>query len=125
MNVVLTRLRSICMRFPEASERLSHGTPSWFAGKGKMFATYSYESHGSDMVACWFAAPPGAQEALTARSPDRFFRPPYVGHRGWLAVDLRRAVDWEELERFLEEAYRQVAARRLVRLLDAEGGGAG
>lgn len=71
------------------------------------------------MIACWFAAPPGAQEALIERNPDVYFRPPYVGHRGWLAVDLRGNVDWQELEGFIEEAYRQVASKRLVTLLDS------
>ena len=119
MTDSLENLRQICLRLPEAVEKISHGAPCWFAGTGKMFATYSHLSHGSDMIACWFAAPAGAQAALIERSPEKYFRPPYVGHRGWLGADLGGQVDWEELEGFIEEAYRQVAAKRLVALLDA------
>jgi hypothetical protein len=31
--------------------------------------------------------------------PERFFRPPYVGHRGWIGVDLAVDPDWDEVRR--------------------------
>jgi hypothetical protein len=64
------------------------------------------------------AAPPGAQEELVDLEPDRFFRPPYVGHRGWLGVRLDRDVDWDEIAGIVEDAYRQVAPKTLVQQLD-------
>ena len=61
----------------------------------------------------------GAQEILVSAASDRFFRPPYVGHRGWLGVYLDvPETDWEELDAILERAYRQVAPRSSIAELD-------
>jgi hypothetical protein len=106
----LDRLRQLCLRLPDVTERLSHGEPAWFAG-GKLFATLA-DHHHDDRLSLWCAAPLGAREALVAAAPERFFRPPYVGHRGWLGVYLDvEEVDWEELAAILEDAFRQVARR--------------
>ena len=66
------------------------------------------------------AAPPGAQEALTAAEPDTFFRPPYVGHRGWLGIRLDGDIDWDELGELLTDAYRVIAPKSLAARLDEE-----
>lgn len=116
----LVRLREICLSFPETTERLSHGEPTWFVRDKKVFVTYA-DHHHDDRLGFWCAAPPGAQEALVSASPDRFFRPPYVGHRGWLGVYLDVPVDWDEVAVLVEDAYRMIAPKPLVALLD-EGG---
>jgi hypothetical protein len=113
----LPRLREICLSFPESTERLSHGEPTWFVREKKVFVTYA-DHHHDDRLGFWCAAPPGAQEELVATAPDRFFRPPYVGHRGWLGVYLDVAVDWDEVAVFVEDAYRMIAPKSLVALLD-------
>ncbi|AXB45473.1 MmcQ/YjbR family DNA-binding protein [Amycolatopsis albispora] len=92
----LEKLRRICLALPETTERLSHGEPTWFVRGKKVFVTYS-DHHHDDRVGFWFAAPPGVQEELVETEPERFFRPPYVGHRGWLGVYLDVEVDWTEL----------------------------
>ncbi len=94
-----------------ATERLSHGEATWFARNGRSFATAA-DRHHDDRRALWLAAPSGAQEVLVAAAPERFFRPPYVGHRGWLGVYLDVAVDWDELERLIGDAHAVVAERR-------------
>jgi hypothetical protein len=66
----------------------------------------------------WCATPPGVQDELIATESDRFFRPPYVGTRGWVGVRLDGDVDWAEIVAVLEEAYRAVASKRLVAVLD-------
>lgn len=112
------RLRRLCLSLPGVSERLSHGEPAWFAG-AKLFATTA-DHHHDDRLGLWCAAPMGAQEMLVSAAPDRFFRPPYVGHRGWLGVYLDAdEVDWEELAQILEDAFREVAPKRLRAELDA------
>jgi hypothetical protein len=113
----LAKLRGICLSFPEATERLSHGEPTWFVGDKKVFVTYA-DHHHDDRVGFWCAAPPGVQEAKIASAPDRFFRPPYVGHRGWLGVYLDVPVDWAEVEELVEDAYRMIAPKRLLDRLD-------
>ena len=60
------------------------------------------------------AAPPRNQELLVAANADRFFRPPYVGHRGWLGVSLNTGVDWDELEGIVEDAFASVAPKSLL-----------
>lgn len=66
----------------------------------------------------WCAAGPGVQEELVSSEPDRFFRPPYVGGRGWIGVRLDGDVDWAEVRAMCTEAYRTVAPKRLVAALD-------
>jgi hypothetical protein len=113
----LVRLREICLSFPESTERLSHGEPTWFVRDKKVFVTYA-DHHHDDRLGFWCAAPPGAQEEFLATAPERFFRPPYVGHRGWLGVYLDIPVDWDEVAILVEDAYRMIAPKSLVARLD-------
>ncbi|GAB3436120.1 MmcQ/YjbR family DNA-binding protein [Actinophytocola sediminis] len=115
----LSRLRALCLALPEATERLSHGEPTWFVRRA--FVSYANHHH-DDRLAFWCAAPPGVQEEMVATDQERFFRPPYVGHRGWLGVYLDVAVDWVEIGEIVTEAYRTVAPRTLVARLDAQAG---
>lgn len=114
----LDTLRRLCLALPEVTERLSHGEPTWFVRGKQTFVMYA-DHHHDDRLAFWCAAPDGMQEALIATDPDRFFRPPYVGTRGWLGVWLDVPVDWEEIAGLVEDAYRVVAPTRLVAQLDA------
>jgi hypothetical protein len=111
----LDRLRAICLALPEVTEKISHGEPTWFVRK--TFVTFA-DHHHDDRLAFWCAAPPGAQEALVAAEPERYFRPPYVGGRGWLGVWLDVPVDWAEITKIVRDAYRTVAPRKLVAQLD-------
>jgi hypothetical protein len=115
MTDPLPRLRSLCLALPEVTEKLSHGEPTWFVRR--TFVMYANHHH-DDRLAFWCAAPPGAQEELVATDPERFFRPPYVGHRGWLGVYLDVEVDWAEIGEIVLDAYRTVAPRKLVAQLD-------
>jgi hypothetical protein len=111
----IDQLRRIALALPGVSEKLSHGEPSFFcdAGRAKQFVMLDNHHHGADHLAFWCAAPPGAQEQLIAENPDQFFRPPYVGHRGWLGVRIDRDPDWDEIAEIVRDAYRQVAPKRL------------
>ncbi len=88
--------------------------------RGKQTFVMYANHHHDDRLGFWCAAPDGAQRAMVASEPDRFFRPPYVGHRGWLGVYLDVAVDWEELGDILEDAHRMIAPKKLVAQLDGE-----
>lgn len=116
----LARVRKICLALPEVTERLSHGAPTFFAGK-KSMVMFLDDHHGDGRLALWVAAPPGVQEEMVRLEPDRFFRPPYVGPRGWLGVRLDERPDWDEIGDIVEEAYRTVAIKRLVTQLEAQG----
>jgi hypothetical protein len=105
----LDRIRTICLGFPEVTERLSHGTPTWFVRGRKAFVQlWEHGHHNDDFPHLWCAAPAGAQAELVQVAPDRFFRPPYVGHRGWVGVRLDGAVDWTEVAEVCTDAYRAV-----------------
>ncbi len=113
----LDRLRALCLALPEVSERLSHGEPAWFIRGRKQFATLA-DHHHDDRFAFWCAAPPGAQEALVASDPQHYFRPPYVGHRGWLGVYLDvDDIDWAVLAEIITDAFRTVAPAKLASAL--------
>jgi len=109
----LDALRKLCLALPETTERLSHGEPTWFVRGKKTFVMFA-DHHHDDMLAFWCPAPPGVQEELVRTEPERFFRPPYVGHRGWLGVRLDVDVDWGEIDRIVREAYRLVAPKTLA-----------
>ena len=115
----LERLREICLTLPEVTERPSHGTPTWFVRGKSVFAQLWADGHHSDQFPhLWAAAPPGVQEELVEARPERYFRPPYVGGRGWLGMRLDGDVDWDEVADVCEDAYRVIAPKRLVALLD-------
>jgi hypothetical protein len=114
----LVRVRELCLALPEVTERLSHGSPTFFAGK-KTFVTWVDDHHGDGRMGVWVAAPPGVQAEMVQLEPERFFRPPYVGPRGWLGVRLDRQPDWDEMAGIIEDAYRTVAIKRMLTKLDA------
>ena len=115
---ILAHLRTICLALPEVTERLSHGEPTFFVRGKKTFVMMDSDHHGSGHVGIWCAAPPGVQAQLVDEEPERFFVPPYVGHRGWLGVRLDHRVDWTEVDAICRDAYRQVAPKTLVQQLD-------
>jgi hypothetical protein len=111
------RVRAMCLALPGVTEKSSHGAPSFFAGK-QFLSIWLDGHHDNHFPHLWCAAPPGAQDELVTTEPDRFFRPPYVGSRGWLGVRLDEAVDWTELQHVCEEAFRTVAPKKLLAELD-------
>jgi hypothetical protein len=119
----LDRIRAICLELPGTSEKLSHGMPTFFAGK-KVFVNWVDNHHNDGNIGIWCAAPAGVQEALIDEEPERFFRPPYVGFRGWLGVRLAnntKVVDWDETANIVLDAYRCVATPTLLKQLDSLG----
>jgi hypothetical protein len=114
----LDRIRALCLELPGTSEKLSHGMPTFFAGK-KVFVNWVDNHHHDGNVGIWCAAPAGVQEALIDEEPERFFRPPYVGVRGWLGVRLVKDVDWDETANIIADAYRCVATPKLLKELAA------
>ena len=110
------RVREICLALPDTEEKTSHGESAWFHIKGKQFATF-WDRHHDGPLAFLCAAPPGLQESLVAAHPDRFYRPPYYGPRGWIGVHLEPEadVDWQGAADLLAQAHavtQKVARRR-------------
>jgi len=118
---LVERLREICLALPEATERPSHGAAAWYVRDKKQFVQLWPDGHHDHQFPhLWCAAPPGAQAALIGSDSERFFRPPYVGGRGWVGVRLDGAIEWAEIAELCADAYRAVAPARLVDKLDAD-----
>ena len=113
----LERVRALCLGLPETVERISHGTPAFFIRGKKNFVTFVDDHHGDGRLALWCNAPPGVQENLVDADREQFFKPPYVGVRGWVGVCLDRDPDWERVAEIIEDAYRTSAPKRLAALV--------
>jgi hypothetical protein len=103
------RLRAICLGLPDTTEKIAWGEPTWRV-RGKLFAQLDDHHHGADHLAVWLPAPLGEQEAMIFTDPARFFRPPYVGPRGWVGVRIDRRPNWPAVAKLVEQAYVMVAA---------------
>ncbi len=108
----IARVRRLCLALPEATERLSHGEPTFFVAN-KVFVMFANNHHGDGHVAVWLPVPPGVQSALIEQQPAVYFRPPYVGHRGWVGVELALIGD-DDLEYLIRTAWELIAPRRLL-----------
>jgi hypothetical protein len=102
----LGRVRRICLAMPEATEKLSHGEPTFFVRK-KVFAMYSSDHHHDGHIAVIIPAAPGHQEMLIATSPKTYYRPPYVGVKGWVGIELSQ-IDDEELACHIRDAWQMI-----------------
>jgi hypothetical protein len=111
---ILAVVREICLALPETSERPSHGEPTFFVGGRRSFASVWDSHHGDGRFALICAAPAGLQASLVGADPERFFVPPYVGHRGWIGCRLDGGFERDEIAGILEDAYAEVAPPKLV-----------
>jgi len=119
-GALVERLRKLCQAFPEAHEKLSHGEPTWFAGKGKVFAMLDNHHHGASHLSVWLPQPLGVQGALIDLDPQRFFLPPYVGPSGWIGVVLDTKPDWTMVARLIRDSFVHVATQKLIARLPPE-----
>jgi hypothetical protein len=105
------RVRRICAAMPGTTERLSHGEPTFFVHK-KVFAMFANNHHNDGHIAMWIPVAPGLQPVLIGSAPEKFYRPPYVGVRGWVGVELEH-VDDEELAYLIRQAWQMTAPKNL------------
>jgi hypothetical protein len=108
----LDRVRRICATLPGTSEKLSHGEPTFFVAK-KVYAMFANNHHGDGHIAIWIPAGPGVQEMLVSTFPKKYFRPPYVGVRGWIGVEIDEVSD-EELTAHLIDSWKLIAPKKLA-----------
>lgn len=104
----LDRLRAICLALPEAAEKETWGEAT-FRIRNKIFVL-----HIAADSSFWCKAPRGAQDILVGAAPERFFVPPYLGHKGWIGVRLTRQTDWDEIADLVERSFRMTAPKRLL-----------
>jgi hypothetical protein len=111
----LERVRRICLAMPETWEKISHGEPTFFVAK-KVFAMFADNHHNDGRIAVWCPAAPGFQSMLIEAEPDKFFKPPYVGVRGWIGIHLNRIQD-EELASHLRQSWLLIAPKKIQEAL--------
>jgi predicted DNA-binding protein (MmcQ/YjbR family) len=109
------RIRKICLSLPEAKEVEAWGHPTFRAPK-KLFAAVGVEKDGSASLGLKVGF--DRQEKLLEDA--RFFPTPYAARQGWVSLRLQPKMDWAEVAALATEAYRQVAHKRLIKLLDAD-----
>ena len=110
-RAVLARIRAICLAWPETSEARQFGSPVWKAGKKTFAGLHAYR--GPLQLAAWVGV---ERQALMCADP-RYSVPPYIGHAGWIHLDLGRDADWGEVRALAEDSYRHFALKRMLRQL--------
>ena len=105
----LKRVRRLCHALPGVTEKLSHGEPTFFVNK-KVFAMFANDHHADGRIAILIPAQPGEQEALIESWPKTFYRPPYVGVKGWVGIKLDQISD-DDLAQHVREAYWLIAPK--------------
>lgn len=111
----LERVRTICLALPETSERPSHGEPTFFVHK-KVFVMFANNHHNDGHVAVWLPVPDGLQASLIESTPETYFKPPYVGVRGWVGIELARISD-NDLKFHVQTAWELIAPKRLLAIV--------
>ena len=106
----LERVRQICLAFPETTEKIAWGSPTWRV-RDRIFVMYGDNHHGDGRIAIWCNAAEGAQKDLVEADPEHIFVPAYVGKGGWIGVRLDRGLAWEAIAALIGEAYRVTAAK--------------
>lgn len=116
----LEHLRTLCLALPEAEERTTWDSQT-FRIRAKIFAMHvpARELGREPAAALWCKAPKGVQHLLVEADPTRFFRPPYVGPKGWIGLRLGPHTDWAEVEALVRRSWTMTAPRRLVAAIRA------
>jgi hypothetical protein len=114
---VLNRLRTIALAFPDATEVVAHGRPT-FRG-GKMFGMYGGGVKGGARFDQSLLFKVDENERVALQQDSRFFYPAYVGPYGWLGLDLSTRPEWNEVAELLDASYRMIAPKKLIARLDA------
>lgn len=124
-QAILKRLRQMYLAWPEVSEDVQFGSPVWRAGK-KTFAWMRAERNtdrsrkrpAAARLQLYFWVGVAAQGLMTA--DERFEIPPYMGHQGWIALDVTDHCDWKEVRGLALASYRHFALQRMLRALEAQ-----
>lgn len=106
----LQRVREMCAAFPGSTEKLSHGEPTFFLGK-RVFAMFSDHHHDDGHLAVLIPLVPDMQQVLIEEDPEVYYRPPYVGVKGWVGIELTRIGD-DALSGHLGEAWKLIATKK-------------
>jgi hypothetical protein len=111
--LVLRHFRKISQKLPDTEEGGQFGHPVWLAGK-KSFAMARF--HAGKLGLCFWV---GVENQGMFIKDPRFQIPPYIGHNGWIALDVSEDCDWREIEDLALQSYRHFALKRMLLKLEA------
>ena len=103
---VLTKMREICLSLPDTKETLTWGQPHFRVGE-KIFSGYG-EEKGRPVIGFKLEM----EHADEVIKDPRFWRAPYVGHKGWVSMDASAVRDWDEVRPYILESYRLIAPKK-------------
>ncbi|MDH3643484.1 MAG: MmcQ/YjbR family DNA-binding protein [Gammaproteobacteria bacterium] len=112
---ILTSLREICLDLPETSEATQFGSPCWKAGK-KSFCGMHYHA-GHLQLQFWVGS---EMQTMLTFEAGRYQIPAYMGHNGWINLDVEDDVNWDEVRELAMMSYRHFALKRMLKALDGE-----
>lgn len=107
------RLCKICLALPETDESTQYGSPVWRVGKKSFAMLHDY---GKGLTVQFWV---GIERQSPLEMDPRLSIPPYLGTKGWIALDASMSISERELRDFLVESYRHFATRRALAKLDA------
>jgi predicted DNA-binding protein (MmcQ/YjbR family) len=110
---LVARVRAICARYPEVGERIDAFGLTSFRVRDKPFV---FMGERDGVTSMSFRLLHETQDFLT-RPSDRFSRAAYIGQHGWTDMKPEYPIDWEEVESFIDEAYRRTAPKTLLKQL--------
>jgi predicted DNA-binding protein (MmcQ/YjbR family) len=111
-QAVVSKMRKICLSYPESGEGSQFGHPVWLAGK-KTFAMARHA--GARLTLCFWV---GVDQQGLLTTDRRFHIPPYIGHNGWIALDVTAECDWKEVQGLALHSYRHFALKRMLQNLE-------
>ena len=109
---LLATVRAICLKWPETKETRQFGHPAWAVGKRSFCLAKAGE--GRLRLWCWVGV---ERQGLLTIDP-RYSVPPYMGHNGWIALDVSGRLDKAEVGALALESYRHFASKRALRGLE-------
>lgn len=114
-DATLSRLRVVALALPGAAERLSHGAPGFHIKGGRFFAYFSHDLHGSGETSVVVKTGGVDEQAMLIEADaDSYYRPPYLGASGWVAIRVGGDADWDLVGDRIARSWELVAPQRLL-----------
>lgn len=112
------RVTRLCLALPDAAA-VDVRQHTKFIVRGRTLAYFLVDHHGDGMIGVIAKARAGDSEELIRDDPDRYYRPTYLGSKGWVGIRLDvEPVPWDAVSDLLRDSFRLVAPKSLVRDLD-------
>src|SRR5262249_46882441 len=111
-KAVLAPLREFCLSLPETSEDKAFGWPVWRAAKKTFAGVHRY--NGRMTLQFWVGS--DMQAMLTFEK--RYRVPAYIGHNGWIELDVEEEMDFGEVRELVLVSYKHFALKRMLDRLD-------